>query len=470
MSPRRLLPFLAVFLVVAAAYIFLEWHQGRQARQQEEARKVFRVEEGDITTITLQRPQEEIQLVREDKDWRLVQPIKEQADRVALNSLASTLARVRRTRDLGAEKDLKPFGLEEPGLKVSFTARDKSHTLSVGQKIPGGEGYYARRDQDPGVLVIPDSSKESLDRRLSDLRNRSLFNFTVEQVKGLRVKTPRIQVTLEKKGEEWQWAGKKNFDVFPERLERLLRFVSLARVKEFVTDEPQDLRQYGLASPGVEITVVTDKGEQRLWLGAREKNQVFARRGEVGPVVLMEDLILDLFVTPLQSVAALQKMPLWSQVRGSFPQYLEDRRIWSGEVKDVTRFTWGPPGKTWTGVRDQDFFKLTGPDGQEVRQPAVRVELALLKLRDLESAGQATAGEASQAKIQNSLELWDQKGQIIFRLEELGETHGKVKVRYGSGDQATREALVNKKAYEQWQKDMAQLTTPRPSQEGRKQQ
>jgi len=164
-------------------------------------------------------------------------------------------------------------------------------------------------------------------------------------------------------------------------------------------------------------------------------------------------------------VAGLQKNPLWSQVRGTFPGYLEDRRLWSGEVKDVARFTWGPPGKTWTGVREQDFFQLTGPDNQKMRRPAIRVELALLKLRDLEIEGRQPSGATSEATVKNSLELRDTGGKTIFRLEELGETNGKVKVRYAADGQALRKALVAKKAYEHWQQDMVQLTTPRPAQQ-----
>jgi hypothetical protein len=463
-TPRRLLPILAVFLVVAAAYFFLQWHQGRTVRQKEEAQKLFGVIEADITTITLQRPSQEIRLVKEGKDWRLVQPLQEPADRVALNSLVSTLSRLRRTRDLGAEQDLQPFGLKQPSLVISFTAHDKPHTLSVGQKIPGGQGYYARRDQDPRVLVIPASSKESLDRSLADLRNRNLFDFAAEQVKGLRVKTPESQVTLEKKGDQWRLVGRKNFEVYGERLERLLRYVSLARVKEFVADAPQDLSRYGFDPPAVEITVVTDKGDQRLWLGARKKGEVYARRGDQGPVVLMEDLLFDLFTAPLESVAALQKNPLWSEVRGSFPQYLQDRRIWRGEVKNVATLTWGPPGKTWTAARDQEFFNLSGPDNQKVRQPAIRVELALLKLRKLETEGKG-ASPVPQAQVKYSLELQNQSGQTIFRLAKLSESKDLVKVRYASGAKAPRVDLVSRKAYDQWQQDMERLSKPRPSQQ-----
>ena len=462
MTPRRLLPILAVFLVLAAAYLLLTWHQSKEAREKEEAKQLFPVKETDVSSIFLKRPSEEIRLVKEGKVWRLVQPLKEQADTVTLSSLVSALSHMRLARDLGPQKDLTPFGLAQPALVISFTAGNKSHTLSVGKKIPGGQGYYVRRDQDPQILIIPSSSKESLDRRLVDLRNRSLFDFTVEQVKALRVKTPKTQINIEKKGDHWLLAGKENFKIYPARLERLLRFVSLARVKEFVPNAAKDLKAYGLAPPHLTITVVTDQGEQRLFLGSRKKNECYARQGDQGPVVLMEDLILDLFTAPLESVAALRKNPLWAQDRGVFPRYLEDRRLWTGEVKNVAAFTWGPPGNTWTAVQDKDFYKLTGPDKQEVRQPAIRAELALLKLQELETQDQKTTG-APEAKAKNSLELRDKSGQPIFRLEELDRSKGLVRVRYSTNKQASRVSMVAEKAFEQWQGEMKQLISPPPA-------
>ncbi len=176
----------------------------------------------------------------------------------------------------------------------------------------------------------------------------------------------------------------------------------------------------------------------------------------------MENLLLDLLTSPLESVATLQKNPLWAQVRGSFPQYLEDRRLWTGEVKDVARLTWGPPGKTWKGARDKDFFKLTGPGDQEVRQPATRLELTLLKLRELEVERLVTLSYPV-AKVKNSVELQNNKKQTLFRLEELGVSNGQVEVRYSVGEASPREGLVSRKAYDQWHKEMEQLTVAPPS-------
>ncbi len=462
MTPRRLVPILAVFVVLAGLYFALDWQSSRKARQEEEAKQLFAVQEAEINAITLKRPTGEIRLAREGKDWRLTQPLKDQADAVALSSLVNTLAGLRFVRDLGPEKDLKPFGLDQPALVLSFTAGDASHTLSLGAKAPGGQGWYARRDEDPRVLLIDAAGKETLDRPLADLRNRALFDFAAEKVKALRVQTRAGVVVLEKKDGAWQWQGREKVKVHADLLERLLRFVSMARVKEFVSDAPKDLKPYGLAPPALEITVVTDKGEQRLMLGARLKDRCFARRGDQAPVVLMENLLLDLFTTPLEKLAALKENPLWSQVRGAFPQYLEDRRLWTGEVKDVASLTWGAPEKTWTGTRDQDFFNLRGPGNQEVRQPALRVELALLKLRDLEFERLATPA-GPEAKGKNFVELRDAKGQTLFRLEELGPADKQVKVRFTAQGASPREALVSRQAYGQWQTDLEQLSAPPPT-------
>lgn len=461
MTPRRLLPFLAAFLVLAASFYFLEWKREEKARQKEEAKKLFAVKEADISSVTLQRGPKEIRLAKEGQDWHLTHPLKDRGDRLTMNSLLVALAYLKLERDLGPQKDLTPFGLDQPPLVVTFTAGEKTHTLALGKKTPGNRGYYARRDQEPRVLVIAAATKASLDRPLSALRDRTLFDFPVNQVKALRVKHGSTQVDLEKTGDSWRWVGRENFTVYPDRLERLLRYVSLARVKEFVADAPQDLRTFGLAPPAVEITVVTNKGEQRLSLGARKKDDCYARKGDKAPVVLMESLILDLLTSPLESVASLKKNPLWANLRGTFPQYLEDRRLWTGEVSAVSVFTWGPPGKTWTASKDKDFFNLTGPNKNKVRQPAALVELALLKLRDLEGKRRGTPGPQEDHAVY-SVELKDAGGKNLFRLEEFTADADLVTVRFATGADQPQGAQVLKAAFDQWRQDMERLTKPLP--------
>uniref|UniRef100_A0A7C5ALU0 DUF4340 domain-containing protein n=1 Tax=Desulfobacca acetoxidans TaxID=60893 RepID=A0A7C5ALU0_9BACT len=465
MNPRRLLPLLGLFLLLAGAYYVLDWYQAKKSRDQEEANKVFRLKEEEISQILLKREGQEIRLVKEGGDWHLTQPLTERADGVTLSSLLSTLAHLRPDRDLGEQQDLKTFGLEAPSLVLSFKAGEQSHTLALGRKTPGEQGYYARRDEDRRVLVISSSSKESLDRPLSALRDRSVFDFFPDKVKSFKVKRGDILWDLEKTDKGWRWKGRESVKIHAERVERLLRYLSLARVKEFAADSPKDLRPYGLAPPALELTVVTEKGEQALFLGARKKEECYARRGAKGPVFLVEDLLLDFFTSPLESVAGLKSNPQWAHLRGTFPQYLEDRRLWPGEVAKVACFTWGPPGKTWTASKDKDFYQLSGPEQKQLRQPAVRVELALLKLRDLEGEHLGPAASPLPAATY-VVDLKDAEGKLLFRLEETGQKtgqSGQVEVNFTLGEEAPKRAVISQEAYRQWQKDLEQLTSPPPS-------
>lgn len=457
MRPRRLLLLALIFLMLGGLHFALEWHREQKAKKAEEARKLFAVKEAEISTITLKRGPEEVHLVREGQTWRLLRPLEDQADAVALSSLVSTLAHLKFSRDLGPEPDLKPFGLEQPALVVTFTSGEKTHTLSVGKKAPGGQNYYVRRDGDPRVLLIDAGSKESLDRPLNDLRNRALFDFAADKVSALRVKTPALTVTLEKEGNRWVFRGREDQRLHSERLERLLRFLSLARIREFVADPPRDLKPYGLAPPLLEITVVTTQGEQHLAVGSRKNDLCYARRGERPHLLLIENLLLDLFTTPLEKVAGLEQNPLWSQVRGVFPHYLEDRRLWTGEVKEVASLSWGPPGKTWTAVKEQDSFILQGPEGKQGRRPATQVEMALLRLRDLEAEtpeNPAISGSPAQSVV----ELQNAAGERLFRLEELEISPPRVRLRFQVAASPVKETWIREDSYRQWQRELDNLT------------
>ena len=43
MIPRRLIPYLALFLVLLGAYFGLTWYQAREAARKAEAKKIFQV-------------------------------------------------------------------------------------------------------------------------------------------------------------------------------------------------------------------------------------------------------------------------------------------------------------------------------------------------------------------------------------------------------------------------------------------
>ena len=109
--------------------------------REEQAKKVFQLKETDFSDLTLVRGKDEVHLVKKDGVWSLTAPLNTKADQTVVDSMLTTLARLRMERDLGVEKDLKPFGLDKPGLVVKFTAQEQPHQLVIGAKVPGDQNY-----------------------------------------------------------------------------------------------------------------------------------------------------------------------------------------------------------------------------------------------------------------------------------------------------------------------------------------
>jgi hypothetical protein len=439
MTPRRLLPYLVIFLVLAGAYFGLNWRQEKQVAQEEQAKKVFHLTQPEITDLTLVRGAGEVRLVKKDKEWFLTAPITTKADQTIVDNMLTTLAGLKKERDLGVEKDLKPYGLEKPPLVVKFTALEKPHQLVIGAKAPGDQNYYALADQDPHLLMVTQGSKDSLDRQLLALRDKTLLAFIKGDVKGLKIVTGKTVVNLEKTGPQtWRWGGRPDFKVQGDNVEKLLRDLHLSQAKNFLEPPPKNLKPLGLVPPLMtEITVVTPEGNQTLWLGPKRGEAAYARKGAGGPIVLVEARLPDDIAKGLSS--------------------LEDHRLWAGAIPQVHQIIWGPPGKTWTAKKDQETWQIIGPDQMATKQPAARLEMALWNFQKLE-AKKFLPKPGAAASPAYSVELLDQAGKPLLHLQEIGPP-GKtdLKVVAKVGDKAVT-ALVPQAPFRQWQAEMGRLT------------
>ncbi|MGA9755764.1 MAG: DUF4340 domain-containing protein [Desulfobaccales bacterium] len=440
MTPRRLIPYVLIFLILVGTYGGLRWRQEKQVAREEQATKVFHLKESDVSDLSLVRGKNEVRLVKKNQEWYLAAPLSTRADQTTVDSMLTTLARLRKEREIGVEKDLKPFGLDSPGLLVKFTAQGQPHQLAIGAKVPGGQSYYVLKDRDPQLLMITTGSGDSLDRQLLALRDKTLLAFLSDEVKGLKIKRGKTTVDLAKTGPQgWSWVGHPDFRVRGDRVEKLLRDIHIARAKNFLEAPSPNLEALGLV-PGrqIEITVITPAGDQTLFLGAKKDDAVYARRGAEGPVALVDAALPAEIDQTLASLA--------------------DRRLWSGDILAVRQVVWGPPGKAWTARKDQNTWKMTGPDQAATQQPALRLEMALWNFQKLEADKIPPPGGAPKGPPAFVLELMDQAGKPLFHLEELG-VPGKdrltVLTRVGDKTVMTQ---IPQAPFRQWQEEMHRLT------------
>ncbi|MCX5889073.1 MAG: DUF4340 domain-containing protein [Deltaproteobacteria bacterium] len=442
MNPRRLIPYVAVFLILAGTYVGLRWQQAQKETREQQAKQVFTYKEAEITALTLKRGKEEIQLTRQGAVWEMTKPVEAKTDPETVDHLVRTLADLKQMRDLGPG-EAKTFGLGEAGLSISFTAKGEQHRLVVGEAVPGGRGHYARKDDDPNVLMISTGAREALNQQTLSLRDKTLWAFDPTQVKSIKIRVDKTAVDLEKTGAgDWRWVGRAGSRVRADRVEEWLRQLKQARIIDFPLAAPKDLRAAGLAPQAkTQVTLVTPKGAESLFLGAVTGSEVYARLGPQGQVVKVGKGL------PEQVARAATT--------------LEDRRLWSGSIKEVGTVVWGASGKNWTAVRTPDSWKITGPDKFEVKQDSQRLQLVLSNFQNLEYS-KLLPQAATPGKEAFRVEFYDLAGKPMFNLVELAKKGDSVEVLTKSGN-TTMAAAVPQKNFTRWQEEMTRLTTPPPN-------
>ncbi|HEY9073248.1 MAG TPA: DUF4340 domain-containing protein, partial [Desulfobaccales bacterium] len=324
-----------------------------------------------------------------------------------------------------------------------FTAKGKPYQLALGQAAPGNRGFYVRKDKALNILLIAGSAKNSLDRPLTPLRDKTLWTFKPGEVKALQIRSGKTQVNLEKSGANaWRWVGRPDFKVRPDRVAQLLRQLSEARITEFPS-APKDLKAVGLAPQAqTEITLTTPQGTQTLLLGTQAGPGLYARLGAQAPVVQVNQALSGEIT---RGVATL-----------------EDKRLFSGSIMEVEVAVWGTPGKFWTAIRDQsgNFWKITGPDKAELKQTPPQVEMALINFQNLEySSLLPKAGAPPKGAF--SFELFAQDHHQLIHLDELAGTADTVQLLVRAGN-STFAAVVPRQKYDQWRAELARLTTAPP--------
>jgi hypothetical protein len=293
---------LAVLLVGLATFYYV--YEIRQAPEREKAALVKdrlwkELEAKDVEEIVVRRGDAEaIRLKKAGEAWSLVTPVAAPADRRAADDLATSLATLRVEREIEASPQ-KPadFGLAPPAVEVTFKAKGQERTVKLGTKSPSGVWAYAQEGGKPAVLLVPEGLLRDAQKPPSEFRDRTLLAFERKDVKTVEVRGPSGQVVAAasaKDADEWQLTAPLAAPADREAVTALLEKLRAAKIKEFVTDTPKSLSEYGL-DRSTRVTLVVGEAASRTARTLRfgkavpEKKGVYAQREGDGTVLLLEE-------------------------------------------------------------------------------------------------------------------------------------------------------------------------------------
>lgn len=230
--------------------------------------------------------------------WRLVQPLPWKAAASQVDSVLESAENLEAKRSLSGEQveaeGLKAYGLDVPKAEVRFELADGEKRLLIGDLTPVGGAYYACLPGEKTVYTVSSFDVRPFLAEVDAFRDKEIMTFDVNNVTRLTLDTKKGHSYLEKDGNLWflrePWDDLADYG----SVAMALWPFSTLRAEEFVSDNPADLKPYGLDSPRATLHIVVGdpphQVDKTLYLGAEgpREGTIYLKTNETPTVYLVQ--------------------------------------------------------------------------------------------------------------------------------------------------------------------------------------
>jgi hypothetical protein len=254
-----------------------------------------KIEEVKVSTVA----GDSTTLKKDGTAWKITQPSELPASESDVSQLTSALSQVEIVRIIDeSPSNLNDYGLSNPRVEVDFKASgDKDYRkLYIGEKTPTGGDFFARRNDEKKVFLIPVAQDTAFNRTTFDFRDKTLIKFERDKVDALDVTAGGKTMTIAKDGGEWKMSKPVQTKADFGSVEGLVGRLQTVQMKSIAADNasPEDLKKYGLDKPEATVNLSLGSAKATLLFGAKAAdNTVYARDASKPSVVTVESALLD---------------------------------------------------------------------------------------------------------------------------------------------------------------------------------
>ena len=297
----KTLVLLAVFAGLLALVLYFDSRGEKRKAVEEKANTLISLTQGDVRKISLDRGGLVLTFERDgERPWRLTAPLQAAADEYEVNSLAGSLSSLRIERVV--EKEAKdPAAYEIPKTTVSIWVKDKEDPvrLLVGMENPLDKTLFAKREDDPRIVLLASTLKSTLEKTVFDLREKAIFKFTAADVQSVKVRAKDVVWEAAREASGWSLKSPVAALAAKTKVDSLLDALSGLRAKEFAAEEKSGevLKAFGLDKPDYEVKLSLPASNQEIDFALHKKGETqYAASSLSTKVIVFEGTVLaDLY-------------------------------------------------------------------------------------------------------------------------------------------------------------------------------
>ncbi len=285
----------AVFLVLLAVVLFFEY---KGMSEKDEGEKLLALSSDDVQKITFKKEDETISFQKDEEgEWLITEPLEAKADKYEVDRLVDDFSNLRIERVVEEEpEELEKYGIPQKEISLWFKDKDEPVKILIGMENPLGNTFFAKRDDETRVVLIPSHLKSLMEKSLFDFREKNIFKFEADDVKSVKLRAKKTLWVASKKGEEWFFRNPVNALVKTSKIYDILSSLSDLIAKEFVSEEKKkdDVKKIGLDHPDYEIILGMPLENQEVTFSLHKKeDKLYATTSLSSKIVEAEDSLLS---------------------------------------------------------------------------------------------------------------------------------------------------------------------------------
>jgi Domain of unknown function (DUF4340) len=290
MNTRTTLVLVIVALIIGGVVVLDHYKGTSHEEAVEKGKRIVDFKSTDVTKLELAFTNQTFVLEKTGDRWNLFHPLAVRADASTVNSILDELEFAERDRTLSEEElsgvNLADFGLAQPRVRVTLTAKKQPVTLRVGKETPTKDALYVQVEGSKRVSVTRKSLFDRLNVGLDNLRSRVAVEFTPSAATRLEIRSVDRSIELAKSAAttnappRWAIVRPLAARADQQKVSELLTALNDLRIQDFVSEDPKVVHTYQLEDPEREVTVWSGDTAKTLMIGrelTNDTSKVYAK-------------------------------------------------------------------------------------------------------------------------------------------------------------------------------------------------
>jgi hypothetical protein len=284
MKFRSLIAAAVVLLILAGVLYWSQHHKAAEdtAPAASTSPAILKVDPATVTSLVVkQKGAQPVTLARSGAQWQITAPGAFPADSSAVSGMLSSLTPLNSESVVEDHAtNLADFGLSDPSVELDIVGKDnQTSRLLLGDDVPTGDGVYVTLAGDPRVFTASSSVKTSLNKSLSDLRDKRLLPVDASSVSSIDLTHKGEDIGFARVQNGWQIEKPKSYQADNFQVDDWLQQVTGAKWDSSISTDDA-AKAFAHAEPLATVKLTGSFGNDTLDV-RKDKEDYYAKSSAV---------------------------------------------------------------------------------------------------------------------------------------------------------------------------------------------